>query len=364
MDAAELKKYIFEKDLVEFVLKAIGCHSVKYHPNKEFYSCANYNGDNVGAINVRNNKYLNVKNYTRENEFSDESDIISLVQYNRNCSFVEALKYLHGILGLKFKVTHKQQEEPKEDPLHIFKKHKTRERKKADISEINDIEKKALNDYVPLLYIGWFREGIMPWTRDKFGLCYSYKRRRVIIPMRHWDTGMLVGTNARTTIENFEEFGIKKYDITQSYKKSLNLYGLYENKQEILKKKILTIVESEKSVLKRDSLNDPTLVALSGKTISDEQVSIINSLNIYEVVVALDKDVPIEEVWHICEKLKINKKVSYIWDSWGLLGEKDSPADAANKVYNFLFEHRIVYDLEKQRQYKEKLQSKYGDTNK
>ena len=201
----------------------------------------------------------------------------------------------------------------------------------------------------------------MPWTRDKFGVCYSYKRRRVIIPIRHWDTGMLVGTNARTTVENFEEFGIKKYDITPSYKKSLNLYGLYENKEEILKNKILTIVESEKSVLKRDSLNDPTLVALSGKTISDEQVSIIKGLDIYEVVVALDKDVPIEEVWHICEKLKENKIVSYIWDSWDLLGEKDSPADAPNKVYQFLFEHRVRYDLDKQRQYKEKLKNKYSN---
>lgn len=360
MNAVELKKYIFNKELIEFVLNSIGCHSIKYHPNKEFWSCANYNGDNVGAINVKNNKYLNVRNYTRENDFPEGSDIISLVQYNKNCSFIDALKYLHNILGLKFTISKQKQEEPKKDILDIFKKHKTYTKAKVNIEEINDIEKKALNDYVPLLYIGWFREGIMPWTRDKFGLCYSYKRRRVIIPIRHWQTGILVGTNARTTVDNWEEFGIRKYDITPSYKKSLNLYGLYENKQDIEKKKIITIVESEKSVLKRDSLNDPTLVALSGKTMSDEQVSIIMGLDVYEVVVALDKDVPIEEVWNICEKIYIHKKVSYIWDSWGLLGEKDSPADASNEIYKFLFEHRVRYDSDKQRQYMNKLNEKYG----
>ena len=350
MDAAELKKYIFENNLVEFVLTAIKCHSIKYHPSKNYFSCANYNGDNVNAIYIKNNKYLNVKNYTRGSDFDDESDIISLVEYNKQYSFVEAIKFLHSLLGLKYKWDGKKTK-PKEDPLFIFKKHKIRDR--VNVNDLEFLDEKMLNDYVPLLYIGWFREGIMPWTRDKFGLCYSYKRRRVIIPIRHWKTGRLLGTNARTTIENFDILGIKKYDLTPSYKKSWNLYGLFENKKDIEKKGILTVVESEKSVLKRDSWEDPTVVALSGKTMSEEQVSIISGLNIKEVVIAMDKDVPIEEVWNICDKLYLHKKmkVSYIWDEWDLLGKKDSPADAEGKIYDFLFEHRIIYDEQKHKEF-------------
>lgn len=357
LDAVDLKKYIYEKGLVEFILNSIGCHNVKYHSTKDYYTCGNYNGDNVSAITVKNNKYLNVKNYTRQKDFDDDSDIITLVQYNKQYTFVEAVKFLHGILGLKYKWEKKpKKDKVREDPLHIFKKHKIRDR--VDVSEINTIEESELIDYVPLLFIGWLREGIIEKTKKKFGLCYSYKQKRVIIPLRHWDTGMLLGTNKRTTVENFEEFGIKKYLITPSYQKSWNLYGLYENRTEIEKKKILTVVESEKSVLKRDSLNDSTLVALSGKTMSNEQVSIIKGLNINEVVIALDKDVPIEEVWHICNKLYGHFKVSYIWDSWDLLGKKDSPADASNKAYSFLFENRICYDADKQRQYLSKLNKK------
>ena len=38
------------------------------------------NGDNKGAINIYNNSYLNCKNYTREREFGDNADLLTLVQ--------------------------------------------------------------------------------------------------------------------------------------------------------------------------------------------------------------------------------------------------------------------------------------------
>ena len=62
------------------------------------------------------------------------------------------------------------------------------------------------------------------------------------------------------------------------YIKSLNLFGLYENYDSIQKAKQVTVVEAEKSVLKRDSLNDSTLVALSGHTMSEEQAAILIGL--------------------------------------------------------------------------------------
>ena len=91
MDIVSLKKYIFENNKIEFILNEIGCHSITYHSNKDFFSCANYDGDNSGAINVKNNEYLNVINWTREKDFNDNSDIITLVQYNKNLSFKEAV---------------------------------------------------------------------------------------------------------------------------------------------------------------------------------------------------------------------------------------------------------------------------------
>lgn len=358
MDAASLKEYIFNNNKVEFVLDKIGCKSIKYHSSKNFYSSTNYNGDNNTAVNVYNNKYLLIHNWTRESEFGDMADIISLTKYNKKCSFVSAIKYLHKILGLKFTQYEKEEkEEGKEDPLAVFKNALSACRC-INVANIQAIREEAINDYVPLLYIDWLREGIMPWAAKKFELAYSYKYHRVVVPIRFWEDGRLVGFNQRTTVENYEELGIRKYFLTPSYKKNLNLYGLWENREEIEGKKTIVICESEKSVLKRYSRNDGTCVALQGKKLSEEQRSIILGLDVNEVIVALDNDVPIEEVRHICEQFFYMRKVSYVKDRWDLLGEKDAPADAENKVYNFLMKHRVGYDESEHQKYLSGLKKK------
>ena len=358
MDTTSLKEYIFNNNKVEFVLDKIGCKSIKYHSSKNFYSATNYNGDNTGAVNVYNTKYLLIHNWTRESEFNDVSDIISLVQYNKKCSFVDAVKYLHNILGLELTPYKKEEKKEKLDPLAIFKNVISRHRAIVDVAEIQAIKEEAINDYVPLLYIDWLREGVMPWAAKKFGLAYSYKYHRVVIPIRYWLDGTLVGFNQRTTVENYEELGIRKYFLTASYRKSLNLYGLWENREEIKDKKTVVICESEKSVLKRYSRNDGTCVALQGKKLSDEQRRIIIGLNVNEVIIALDNDVPIEEVRHICEQFYHIRNVSYVKDRWNLLGDKDAPADAENKVYNFLIKHRVKYDESEHQKYLNGLKKK------
>lgn len=357
MTISELKEYIYEHKKIEYVLEQIGCHSITYHPIKEYYSCSNYNGDNKNAVNVKNNEYLNVTNWTRPKEFDSNSDIITLVQYNKDMSFIEALKYLHQILDLPFEFKKNEKPKKKVDPLHIFKKVLRHRKGIVDVDDIHVLDDKLLDDYVPLLHIDWLRDGIMPWTRKKFGLAYSYKHKRVIIPMRYWLTGELLGFNQRTTVENYEEFGIKKYFITPTYPKYLNLYGLYENYDSIQKAGYVVVAESEKSVLKRDSLGDGTVVALSGKTMSNEQVRILMGLEV-EIVIALDKDVGINEVRLMCDKFKEARRVSYIWDFMNILNDKDAPMDASNKDYQFLFKNRIVYDKSEQRKYEESLNKK------
>lgn len=356
MDTISLKKYIYEFNKIEYVLEKIGCHHITYHPNKEFWSCGNCDGDNIGAINVKNNQYLSVVNYTRKNDFDDNSDIITLVQYNKKCSFIEAVKYLHGILGLEYKWQRKPQKtQDKVDPLYIFKKVKSK--KRVDVSDINVLDEDLLNDYIPMLHINWYREGIMPWTTKKFGLAYSYKQKRIIVPMRYWLTGELLGVNARTTVENYDELGIKKFFITPSYQKSLNLFGLYENYNNIQKAGYVVIYEAEKSVLKRDSLNDPTGVALSGHSISDEQVRVLIGLNV-DIIVSMDKDVPLEEVRHICDKFYNIRNVYYTYDKWDLLGEKDSIADMSNKIFDFMMKYKVKYDAHEHNEYLKSLKKK------
>ena len=263
---AELKEYIFKEGKIEYILSEIGCHSIRYHPNKNYYSAANRpdkygDGNNPDAINIKNNEYLNCRNWTRQKFFDEKSDLITLVQFCKDMDFLEALKYVHNILGLKFTCKKQAIKVEKRDPLYIFKK--VKRSRTVNVLDYEVLDEDVLDDYVPYIHIDFFREGIMPWTVKKFGLGYSYKYKRVIIPLRYWATGELLGTNARTTVENYDLFGIKKYFLTPSYPKSINLFGLWENMESIKKAGYVVVVESEKSVLKRDSLMDYTLVTVS-----------------------------------------------------------------------------------------------------
>ena len=350
MDTISLKKYIYENKKIELILNEIGCHDIKYHENKDYYSAAQPDGDNLQGVNIRNNEYLNYRSFSRGVDYKDKEDLITLIQKVKHLSFVETIKYLHQILGLEYKWSKQKVVKTQDysDPLQIFKK--VRSRHKVDVSELIVLDEDLLNDYIPLLHINWLREGVMPWTAKKFGLAYSYKRHRVIIPMRYWLTGELLGINSRTTLDNFDELGLKKFFITPSYQKHINLFGLYENYDAIQKAGYVVVYEAEKSVLKRDSLNDSTGVALSGHTISDEQVRILIGLNV-DIIISLDNDIPIQEVRHICEKFHNIRNVYYTYDKWNLLNTKDSITDVPDKTYKFLLSNKIKYDMNEHREY-------------
>lgn len=355
MTISELKEYIYSENKIQYILEQLGCHNVRYNDNKEYFSASQPDGDNPMGVCIRNNEYLNYRSFSRGVDYEDNQDLISLVEYIKKINFIDSVKYLHKILDLPFEFK-KQTEKPKKkyNPLEVFTKVLRSGRRVINVDDIKVLEDKILNDYVPLLHYSWVKEGITERTRKKFGICYSYRYKRIIIPIRYWATGELVATNARTTVENWEEFNIKKYILTNGYNKQLNLYGLYENYDAIQKAGYVVVYESEKSVLKRSSLLDDTGVALSGHTLSDEQIRILIGLNV-EVIIAFDNDISIEETRHACEKFKNIRKVSYIHDFMGILGSKDSPADARDKDYRFLFDNRIVYDRDEQRKYQESL---------
>lgn len=354
MTIGELKEYIYENSKIEYILKKLGCHNIKCNTQKEYYSAAQPDGDNPNGVNIRNNKYLNYRSFSRGISYEDGQDLINLVENVRKTTFIESVKYLHEILDLPFELKRKEKPQKKIDPLDIFKRVIRSGRRVVNVDEIHTLDDKLLQDYIPMLHIDWFKEGIMPWTREKFGLAYSYRHKRVVIPHRYWLTGELLGFNMRTTVENYDAFGIRKYYLSAGFNKALNIYGLYENYISIQKAGYVVVAESEKSVLKRDSLGDGTVVALSGKSMSDEQVRILIGLNV-EIVIALDNDVDINEIRHLCEKFKNIRRVSYVKDFIGVLGKKDAPMDALNKDYQFLLDNRIVYDIKEQRLYEESL---------
>jgi DNA primase len=267
------------------------------------------------------------------------------------------MKYLHKLLGLQF--TYKKEDVKKEniDPLAVFKRVKSK-RKSVDISDIDFLQEEVLNDYTPCIHISWVKEGITQKTVDKFQLGYSFVRQRVIIPIRYWLTGELIGITGRTMVENYNEFDIPKYLAIKPYTKTINLYGLYENYEAIKNARYVVIQESEKSVLKRHSRLDETCVAVGCHEISEEQARILIGLDIDEIVVCFDRGIDINHTRYCCEKFYHIRKVSYIYDKWDLLKDKESPADKSSQIYNFLFKYRTVYDQHEHNEYIKSLERK------
>lgn len=358
MTIQELKEYIYKEGKIEFILESIGCHSIKYHQNKKYYSCANIpnqdgDGDNKTAINVYNDENLGCINYTRN--IGKPADLITLVGYNMNLSFVESVKYLHKLLGLKYQYNSRQESKDKTDkidPLEIFKKVK-RKRNKVNINDIEIYDSSIIEEYEPVLHIDWVREdGITEFTRKKFNIGYSHKHKRIVIPVRYWagEEDDYIGIIGRTVIPNYDLLDIPKYYPLKQYPKSLNLYGLQENWKVIQKNNLVVLAESEKSVLKRHSRLDGTVVAVGSHNLSSEQIKILISLNV-EIVIAMDQGIDINHIRSMCENFYNIRQVSYIMDKWGLLKEKEAPMDLHDKYYKFLLKHRIVYDEKEHKEY-------------
>lgn len=358
MTINELKEHIYNENKIPYILEQLECNEIKYNEKRETFSATQPDGDNPQGVNIRNNKYLNYRSFSRGVDYEDGQDLISLVETSKKLSFVDTLRYLHKILDLPFEFNKKEvKKEKKLDPLEVFKKTLRGYRRVINVDDIHILDDSLLNDYIPLLHIDWVKEGITERARKRFKLAYSYRLKRIVIPHFFWITGELVGFNMRTTLPNYDEFGVKKYVLTNGYNKQLNLYGLYQNYNDIQEAGYVVVAESEKSCLRRGSLCDNTVVSLSGKNMSDEQVRILIGLNV-EVIIGLDADVDINEIRHMCSKFYHIRPVSYIYDKWQLLKDKDSPMDANNKVYDFLFKHRVKYDEKEHREYLKSLEKK------
>lgn len=349
MTVNEIKKYIYDNQRVEYILEVLGCHNIKYQHRHNYFSASFPDGDNLQGINIDNSEYLNYRSFSRNVSYKDGKDLISLIEYIRGLSFIEALRYLHNVLHLEYRYASKPiAQKNKYDPLEVFKK--IRRGYSNDVVQSQVLDETVLKNHPPLLHIDWFREGIMPWTAEKFEIKYSYENQRIVIPHRYWSTGELVGLNMRTTVDQYEELGIPKYWITPAYQKTNNLFGVYQNYAHIQKAGYVVVYESEKSVLKRDSLGDYTGVALSGKTISSEQARILIGLNV-DIIISMDEGVTLQEIRGLCSMFYHIRNVYYTYDTSNLLEKKESIADKPCKVYDILFRNKVKYDSKEHREY-------------
>jgi hypothetical protein len=342
--ANELLEYIYQNEKVIFVLEGIGCHHITSHSPKE-YRCGLPNHTNKTSVSVKKSETLKITIYSEEETI--RGNLYTLIMYIKKYKlFIEALKYLHKELNVEYTGYNTKQIEKKETPLDIFLKVKPKRKNILDVSEVKFIDDIDMNDYLPYLHINWYKEGILPITRKIFNIRFDEKSNRIVIP--HYNPRYpdeIMGLMGRTVLpsEYCELFDIPKYYPLKKFPKSLSLFGYVQNYKYIIESGLVYVLESEKSVLKLHSKQIRNAIAIGSHSLSDEQIKLLIGLDV-EIVICYDQDINLKHILNECNRFKNIRKCSYMFDEWGLLDNKESPADKHLKIFNFISKHRKTYN--------------------
>lgn len=204
-------------------------------------------------------------------------------------------------------------------------------------------DKSELDKYENVWNMKFVEDNIMPRTQEIFGIGYDYRSRRISIP---WFTveGELLGVMGRAYFDNYGDF---KYIPLLRFKKHHSLYGIYENKKYI-ENSTVYILESEKSVLQLHTMGIHNALALGGNSIDNYRLSLLEKLNVREIIFAFDEGLDIDTQKRA---LKITKKyfgdevkIGVMYDKHNKYlpkGSKDSPSDLGKQVWKGLVSNCI-----------------------
>lgn len=328
MEAQALKDYILENGFIETILQELGCHHIRRHSG--YYTCGNPDGDNQNAIVVYENNYLKTIDYTRniaKEGFS--TDIFSLVQFFKDCSFFAAMKTVCSWVGIDYYHDF-EADLPKSLQITkmLFEMAGGSETQTTEEKPLMPISESILGYYKPYVNELFAKDNISYETQQFFEIGYDDMTNRITIPIRD-ELGTLVGVKGRLFKENLSKDDVKYLYIEHTNKAQI-LYGLHVTYPYIQRKGSVFVGESEKSVMQLWDMGFCNAVATGGKSVSSAQIEKLTRL-CADVIFVFDKDVSKEELASIKDRFIESVKVYAVIDDKGILNEKESPTDDPNK---------------------------------
>ena len=324
MGSSDLKEYIVEQEQVDTILEDLGCGHITKHDG--YYTCSNPDGNNTQAVVIYTNPNLVTINYTRNITKNKRStDIFDLVAFYKDCSFPEALRYVHNLLGLDYY----QEKEESCESLQILKMLKDMASGDDDYDNepVKPIPEEILSYYLPYPNKMFEDDGIGLEVQQEFEIGYDPHSNYITIPIRD-SLGSLCGVKGRYFGEPDECHS--KYTYLEKCAKGKILYGYWQNKGYIKNNKYIIVVESEKAVQQLATIGIRNVVSTGGKTISKYQVELIVRTGCMPLF-AYDKDVTEEELKSIADMFLDGIDVYAIIDRDNILNEKESPSDNPQK---------------------------------
>lgn len=248
----------------------------------------------------------------------------------------------------------------------FLNKYKTM-RKEIPVISLPVYNKADLNRFDNIYPESWLYDHIDEKAMWRFGIKFYTLQWKVVIP--HYNiNGDLIGIRGRSFLKQDVDNGKKYMPIyygNQNYKHPLqfNLYGLHENLEAIKRKKKLILFESEKAVLQCESYypDNNFAVALCGSSMSNYIWSLIMSLEIDELFIAIDKQYKTEletdkdkkeyeeylrKVKKIADRFVHYMNVYIVYCDDERISYKDSPSDKGKEMLEELMKEKHKYTIE------------------
>lgn len=328
MDIRELKNYIYENKYVEQILESIGCHHIKYHVSGSYWTCANATGDNNNAIVLYNNEFLACTNYTRQMiKTNRATDIIDLVCYTKDLTFVKGLNYICGEIGISY------YHDFEEDVPECFKILKMINEMDSNISDTIEkplipISEKIISYYKPYVNDLFYEDNISYTTQKEFEVGYDEFTNRYTIPIRS-ELGDLVGVKGRY-FDREVPSDENKYIYIEPCARSKIIYGLYKTMGYIKRIGRIYVLESEKAVMQLWEYGDRNCGSTGGKELSKHQIEMLVRLGV-EICFCFDKDVTKADMEELADRFPDGIPLLYMFDEDNLLNDHESPSDNYEK---------------------------------
>ena len=330
-----------------------GSHKLYYYDNTKLFRC--YTECEPATFDIFE-LICKIKNIAQE--FKVRYDENGQESY-RKWVLYDAILFVAVYYGFEAETEEFFEKRIKLQDWEIFNKYQVNNlEKQRQIVDLHIYDEKILT-YLPRPRLkDWENEGISDEVLAAANICYDPHSNGIIIP--HYDINdNLIGIRIRTLIKEQEKYGKYRPAILNgtmyNHPLGFNLYNINNSREHIRSLKKVFIFESEKSCLKYSSyfgLGNDISVAICGSALNNYQVSLLLSLGVQEIIIALDKQYQtvgdkewerwVQKYYQIHNKYGKKVQISYMFDFDTMLEYKDSPIDKGKEVFLELYNKRIM----------------------
>ena len=291
MDKTELLNLITDEDIVNILTEEFGAIKGSENSEQIIFSSICHGSNSFKLYWYKTSKTFHC--YVCSESWS----LFDFIGMMLCLSFSESYKWLCNYKGVKntrqqFRGFKSRDSENKD--LEFLKLHSFKPTQNEILLPTYD--DRVLRNFEKAIEESWYEEGINDEeVLDKFEILYNYYDGSMIIPHRS-PCGEFVGCIRRSFNEKEVEDG-KKYmpltwgNITYKYPKAWNIYGYYQNKENIKRYEKCIIYEAEKATLHYGSIykqENNIALSLGGMNMSKYQAKLLIDLHCKEITIALD----------------------------------------------------------------------------